>query len=273
MIGVSYGAPTEFRRTAGSSRATDRRGGPSSVRNAIDQDDLYVEMTFAEVMDTRRPRRPRASSTARCSRTRSTSSGTPTPARGACSTTASRRRMSGAPRSTTSTPNDIDFQIESDFIGLMSPGPAARGQQVRRPRGPRHELRRRPLRRHVLRGDVRGGLLRERSAQGRGGRPALDPRGQRLRTDHPRRARLVARGTRPTGRRPGSSSPTSGTRTTPAPTARCAPFNIDARLNGAFVALGPALRRRRLREDARRLDARRPGLGLQPFERGSGCWA
>ena len=50
MIGVSYGAPTEFRsngRILGGAIAWS----PESVSNAIIQDDLYVEMTFTEVMD------------------------------------------------------------------------------------------------------------------------------------------------------------------------------------------------------------------------------
>ena len=50
MIGVSYGAPTEF--------VSNRRiirwpitWKPENVTNSIKQDDLYVEMTFAEVLD------------------------------------------------------------------------------------------------------------------------------------------------------------------------------------------------------------------------------
>src|SRR6187397_1105229 len=51
MIGVSYGAPTEFRSNR---RIINWQIGwaPDNVSNAINQDDLYVEMTFAEVLDT-----------------------------------------------------------------------------------------------------------------------------------------------------------------------------------------------------------------------------
>src|SRR5690606_26374332 len=49
MIGVSYGALTEFKSNGkiikGDIQADD-------LSNALDQDDLYVEMTFARVMDT-----------------------------------------------------------------------------------------------------------------------------------------------------------------------------------------------------------------------------
>ena len=54
MIGVSYGAPTEFR-SNGKIIEGNLQGTWTDARateNAIDQDDLYVEMTFAHVMDT-----------------------------------------------------------------------------------------------------------------------------------------------------------------------------------------------------------------------------
>ncbi len=64
-----------------------------------------------------------------------------------------------------------------------------------------------------------------------------------------------------------AASRTSGTRTIPAPTARSRPSTSTRKLNGAYVALGLLYGERRLREDARGLDARRPGLRLQPVER------
>ena len=109
-----------------------------------------------------------------------------------------------------------------DRVGLHradDAGAAAGGQLDRRSRRPRHELRRRALRRHVLQRDVRCGVLRDRSAQGRRSRAGVDSRRQRLRQDHPRRARLVGHANR-TGRRPGASSPTNGIATTCARTAR-----------------------------------------------------
>ena len=56
MIGVSYGAPTEFRSNGKIIEGNLNNyldWSPERLKNAIDQDDLYVEMTFAEVMDRR----------------------------------------------------------------------------------------------------------------------------------------------------------------------------------------------------------------------------
>src|SRR6266436_8660400 len=50
MIGVSYGAPTEFK-SNGKINGGEIKWSPEMVENSIQQDDLYVEMTFAEVMD------------------------------------------------------------------------------------------------------------------------------------------------------------------------------------------------------------------------------
>ncbi len=50
MIGVAYGAPTEFK-SNGKINDAKLEWAPGRVENAIHQDDLYVEMTFAEVMD------------------------------------------------------------------------------------------------------------------------------------------------------------------------------------------------------------------------------
>src|SRR5947208_14220547 len=51
MIGVSFGAPTEFRSNGKIIEGDLPAWAPDHVSNAIDQDDLYVEMTFAAVMD------------------------------------------------------------------------------------------------------------------------------------------------------------------------------------------------------------------------------
>jgi hypothetical protein len=50
MIGVAYGAPTEFK-SNGKIGEWDLRWTPEMLDNTIEQDDLYVEMTFAKVMD------------------------------------------------------------------------------------------------------------------------------------------------------------------------------------------------------------------------------
>jgi hypothetical protein len=54
MIGVSYGAPTEFRyREAIIPEDRLPAWKPENVTNALNQDDLYVDMTFAAVLDTK----------------------------------------------------------------------------------------------------------------------------------------------------------------------------------------------------------------------------
>ncbi len=123
MIGVSYGAPTEFRSNGKIIEGNLNKyldWSPKRLKNAIDQDDLYVEMTFAEVMDTvgleatseqygemfknSQYELWHANAGAR----RNLNRGIKAP-------------MSGSPKYNIHA-NDIDFQIESDFIGLMTPG-------------------------------------------------------------------------------------------------------------------------------------------------------
>jgi len=117
MIGVAYGAPTEFK-SLGKIIEGEIKGFPLS--NAIEQDDLYVEMTFAHVMDTigldattadygeafknTKYKLWHANAAAR----RNLNRGIPAP-------------MSGHPKYNIHT-DDIDFQIEADFIGIMCPG-------------------------------------------------------------------------------------------------------------------------------------------------------
>ncbi len=119
MIGVSFGAPTEFKSNG---RIITGRipWNPSWVKDSITQDDLYVEMTFAEVMDkygldatseqygeafgkTKYPLW-HANAAAR----RNLAAGIKAP-------------LSGSPKYNIHA-NDIDFQIEADVIGLMTPG-------------------------------------------------------------------------------------------------------------------------------------------------------
>jgi hypothetical protein len=119
MIGVSYGAPTEFR-SNGKIGDWELTWAPERVSNAIDQDDLYVEMTFARVMDTAGLKASTAQYGAafrnsqydlwhaNAAARRALNLGIPAPG-------------SGHPRHNVHA-NDIDFQIESDFIGLMCPG-------------------------------------------------------------------------------------------------------------------------------------------------------
>ena len=123
MIGVSYGAPTEFRSNGKIIEGNLNKyldWSPERLKNAIDQDDLYVEMTFAEVMDkvgldatteqygemfkNSQYELWHANAGARHNLNR----GIKAP-------------MSGDPKYNVHA-NDIDFQIESDFIGMMTPG-------------------------------------------------------------------------------------------------------------------------------------------------------
>ena len=121
MIGVSFGFPTEFsylERIIPENELPVWK--PEMVREALNQDDLYVDITFAEVLDRqgldassedfaalfREAEYPlwHANLAAR----RALRRGIPA-------------TLSGTPRHNIHA-NDIDFQIESDFIGLMSPG-------------------------------------------------------------------------------------------------------------------------------------------------------
>jgi hypothetical protein len=119
MIGVSFGAPTEFK-SNGKINEGQIAWTPDMVSNSIVQDDLYVEMTFTEVMDriglnatpeqygdafkASRYQLWHANAGAR----RLLNAGVNAP-------------MSGHPKYNIHA-NDIDFQIESDFIGMMTPG-------------------------------------------------------------------------------------------------------------------------------------------------------
>lgn len=117
MVGVSYGAPVEFK-SLQKIIETDFKG--DDLSNAIDQDDLYVEMTFAHVMDTigldatsadygeafknTKYKLWHANAAAR----RNLNRGIAAP-------------LSGTPKYNLHS-DDIDFQIEADFIGTMCPG-------------------------------------------------------------------------------------------------------------------------------------------------------
>lgn len=121
MIGVSYGAPTEFRYRGRIAPEKDiPEWKPERVSNSLEQDDLYVDMTLAKVLDDKGLNATTADfgdmfKNARYSLWHAN--------------LASRRALKrGVPAALAGTPkynvhaNDIDFQIEADFIGLMAPG-------------------------------------------------------------------------------------------------------------------------------------------------------
>jgi hypothetical protein len=121
MIGVSFGAPTEFRYLGTIVPEEDLpKWRPEMVKDALDQDDLYVDMTLAAVLDEKG--------------LDATTDDFGAMFRNAkyhlwhANLAARRALRRGVPATLSGTPeynahaNDIDFQIEADFIGLMSPG-------------------------------------------------------------------------------------------------------------------------------------------------------
>ncbi len=121
MIGVSYGAPTEFRYLQRTIPEKDLpEWTPSKVKEALDQDDLYVDMTLAKVLDDKGINATTEDFGAMFKEAKY---------RLWHANLASRRALKrGVPAALAGTPkynvhaNDIDFQIEADFIGLMAPG-------------------------------------------------------------------------------------------------------------------------------------------------------
>jgi hypothetical protein len=121
MIGVSYGAPTEFRwreQIIPEDRLPQWK--PEMVANALNQDDLYVDMTLARVLDVKGLDATTADFGAMFRDSKY--------ALWHANLAARRALRRGVPATLSGTPrhnvhaNDIDFQIEADFIGLMTPG-------------------------------------------------------------------------------------------------------------------------------------------------------
>ncbi len=119
MIGVSFGAASEFR-AQGKILDMALPWKPEMVENSIHQDDLYVEMTFAAVMD-KLGLNATSKDYGRAFRDSKY---------GLWHANAGARKAlnqgidapwSGHPKYNFHA-NDIDFQIEADFIGLMCPG-------------------------------------------------------------------------------------------------------------------------------------------------------
>src|SRR5947208_2887818 len=113
MIGVSFGAPTEFHYRGKINDAPLPPWTPERVSNSLQQDDLYVDMTFAKVLDDKG--------------LNATSEDFGAMFRNAkyqlwhANLAARRNLRRGVPASKSGTPefnahaNDIDFQIEADF--------------------------------------------------------------------------------------------------------------------------------------------------------------
>jgi len=119
MIGVSYGAPTEFR-AIGETYEQELSWEPGMVINSIYQDDLYVQMSFMMTMDQYgmdAPAEKFAESFANAGyrlwhanrkARKNVWDGIMPP-------------LSGNPKYSMHA-DDIDFQIEADYIGFMCPG-------------------------------------------------------------------------------------------------------------------------------------------------------
>ena len=121
MIGVSFGAPTEFRyREHIIPEDQLPHWEPGKVDNALDQDDLYVDMTFAKVLEQKGLDPTTEDFGAMFKNAKY--------ALWHANLAARRALKRGVPATLSGTPkynahaNDIDFQIESDFVGLISPG-------------------------------------------------------------------------------------------------------------------------------------------------------
>lgn len=121
MIGVSYGAPTEFRyRNELIPEDKLPAWTENKVTNALNQDDLYVDMTLAKVLDDKGLDATTEDFGAMFKEAKY--------ALWHANLAARRALRRGIPAKLTGTPkynihaNDIDFQIEADFIGLMAPG-------------------------------------------------------------------------------------------------------------------------------------------------------
>jgi hypothetical protein len=121
MIGVTYGAPTEFQYLE---RLVPEENipawSPERVHEALNQDDLYVDITLAEVLDEHGLDATTEDfgaffRQAGYSLWHANLAGRRALRRGVPAT------ESGTPRHNVHA-NDIHFQIEADFIGLMTPG-------------------------------------------------------------------------------------------------------------------------------------------------------
>lgn len=119
MIGVTVGWPTEFR-ALGKMYTDPVEWDPAKIYEALDQDDLYVEMTFCKVLDDEGVDAPaaafgRAFAESKYQLWHANFKGRQNLIVGV------EPPLSGHPDYNIHA-DDIDFQIESDFIGLMCPG-------------------------------------------------------------------------------------------------------------------------------------------------------
>jgi len=119
MIGVSYGAPTEFK-ACGRTWDAPITWSPEMVENALHQDDIYVELSFLEALEKygpeiTHPQAGRAFAETKFRLWHANKQGRENVQKGIMPPD------SGLPANN---PHacDIDFQIEADLFGLFNPG-------------------------------------------------------------------------------------------------------------------------------------------------------
>ena len=121
MAGVTWGAPTEFKFKAQIIPADKVPAWkPALINDAFEQDDLYVEMTFLRTLE-----RYGLNASIRQAGLDFANSGYPL----WCANNAGRKNLRAgiAPPDSShpkfnKCPNDIDYQIEADYSGLIAPG-------------------------------------------------------------------------------------------------------------------------------------------------------
>ncbi len=236
MIGVSFGAPTEFQylgRMVPEEELPEWR--PEMVRGALNQDDLYVDITLAGVLDEHG-----LEATAEDFGARFREAGYSLWHGNLAARRALRRgvpaTLSGSPRHNVHA-NDIDFQIEADFIGLSTPGLPRLSNQICEQAG-----------RVMASGDgLYGGMFA--SAMYAAAFFEDDPRriveaGLAVLPPASPYARVIADVLAWSLEHPGDWTEVwrriedEWSRREPCPEGALLPFNIDAKINGAYVALG-----------------------------------
>src|SRR5688572_5437067 len=120
MVGVAYGFPTEFRHL-GVIIPLDKlpQWKPEMVRDALEQDDLYVQMTYSEVLDAKGLSVTTADFAEMLKQSQYPLWHTSQAARRALRRGAEIEDL-GTPK-TSAHGEDISFQIIADFIGLSCP--------------------------------------------------------------------------------------------------------------------------------------------------------
>ena len=127
MVGVTYGAPTEFR-AKGKIYSDSIKWKPSDIRGSMWQDDIYVQLTFLMAMD-----RYGIDAPPKKYQQLFAQAGYPL----WHANMQARKNwydsifapLSGTPEYNRHA-DDIDFQIESDYIGFMSPGMPATASAI-----------------------------------------------------------------------------------------------------------------------------------------------